>query len=256
VKPELFPLARPAMPVGQELHTRAFPSCELRLGRFERALEGVGHFDALITDPPYSARTRDGQRSGSSSPDRSGGKAGGIDYGAMTQQDVVCLVSWARSRAARWFVMFGDHYTVGWALAALEESGWYTFPPAVWEKTDAMPRLQADGPSPDREFLAIARPRRKLLGSERRHRMGTYRGPSARRTEETYCIGQKPEWLMRQLVRDYSEPGDLVVDPFAGSGTTLVSAMTEGRRALGAERDRGVFVKAGRRIDQRRGLRV
>jgi DNA modification methylase len=40
---------------------------------------------------------------------------------------------------------------------------------------------------------------------------------------------------MRALVRDYSRPGDLVVDPCAGGGTTLAAALLEGRRACGAE---------------------
>jgi hypothetical protein len=41
--------------------------------------------------------------------------------------------------------------------------------------------------------------------------------------------------LVRILVRDLSKPGDLVVDPFCGSGTTLVEAFVAGRRAFGAD---------------------
>jgi site-specific DNA-methyltransferase (adenine-specific) len=44
---------------------------------------------------------------------------------------------------------------------------------------------------------------------------------------------QKPVPLLRWLVRAYSNPGDLVVDPFAGSGSTLKAALLEGRRAKG-----------------------
>ncbi|MGB9886300.1 MAG: DNA methyltransferase [Moorellales bacterium] len=48
---------------------------------------------------------------------------------------------------------------------------------------------------------------------------------------------QKPFRLMRWLVRLVTPPGGLVLDPFAGSGTTLVAAILEGFRALGCERD-------------------
>ena len=46
---------------------------------------------------------------------------------------------------------------------------------------------------------------------------------------------QKPNDLFRDLVRSYSNAGDLVVDPYAGSGTTLRAAADEGRRAVGWE---------------------
>ena len=48
---------------------------------------------------------------------------------------------------------------------------------------------------------------------------------------------QKPLALGRYLVETYSEPGGLVVDPYAGSGTFGAAALELGRRFLGAERD-------------------
>lgn len=53
---------------------------------------------------------------------------------------------------------------------------------------------------------------------------------------------------MRKLVLDYSEPGQLVIDPFAGSGTTLLAALLEGRRAWGAEVDPTTHARAVARI--------
>lgn len=48
---------------------------------------------------------------------------------------------------------------------------------------------------------------------------------------------QKPEALLRGLILTYSNPGDLVVDPFAGSGSTGRAAEHEGRRFLGWDTD-------------------
>jgi DNA modification methylase len=45
----------------------------------------------------------------------------------------------------------------------------------------------------------------------------------------------KPVALMRHLVRLVTPPGGTVLDPFAGSGTTLVAAVLEGFDAIGCE---------------------
>ncbi len=46
---------------------------------------------------------------------------------------------------------------------------------------------------------------------------------------------QKPVRLLRYLVRAYSQPGDLVIDPYAGAGSTGVAAALEGRRFAGCD---------------------
>lgn len=48
---------------------------------------------------------------------------------------------------------------------------------------------------------------------------------------------QKPESLMRYLVRTYTNPGDVVLDPCCGSGTTCVAAKQEGRHYIGIEKE-------------------
>lgn len=49
---------------------------------------------------------------------------------------------------------------------------------------------------------------------------------------------QKPTEALRILIEAFSRPGDLVLDPFAGSGSTLEAAKAAGRRFLGIEIDR------------------
>lgn len=44
-----------------------------------------------------------------------------------------------------------------------------------------------------------------------------------------------PAQLARRLIRTLTEPGDLVLDPFVGSGSTLLAALAEGRRGLGMD---------------------
>ncbi|MGO9197342.1 MAG: DNA modification methylase [Acidimicrobiales bacterium] len=53
---------------------------------------------------------------------------------------------------------------------------------------------------------------------------------------------------VRHWVRQVSEPGELVVDPFIGSGTTVVAAVMEGRRFLGCDIDPGCVETTRRRL--------
>lgn len=60
---------------------------------------------------------------------------------------------------------------------------------------------------------------------------------------------EKPVGLMRQIVESSSRHGDLVLDPFMGSGSTVVAAILEGRRAIGIEIDPRYFEVAKRRVE-------
>lgn len=59
---------------------------------------------------------------------------------------------------------------------------------------------------------------------------------------------QKPVPLVEELIRTYSNPGDTVLDCFAGSGTTAVAAIQTGRHFKGCERDWTYFEAAEQRI--------
>ena len=58
----------------------------------------------------------------------------------------------------------------------------------------------------------------------------------------------KPLSLMRWLVRLVTPPGGLVLDPFVGSGTTLLAAREEGMRSIGIEKDMRYYRIAAKRL--------
>ena len=60
---------------------------------------------------------------------------------------------------------------------------------------------------------------------------------------------QKPLKLMRYMVRTYTNPGDVVLDPCMGSGTTCLAAKLEGRGYIGIEREPKYFDTAKTRIE-------
>lgn len=64
---------------------------------------------------------------------------------------------------------------------------------------------------------------------------------------------QKPLELMRYMVRTYSNPGDIVLDPFMGSGTTAVACAMERRNFIGFEIDENYFNSANKRLQDLTG---
>jgi len=88
------------------------------------------------------------------------------------------------------------------------------------------------GPSSWSTWAQVSRPR-TLEWARWPTLDGAYGGP----TEPKPWVGGKPVWLIRALVRDYSRPGDLIVDPCAGASTLGVACRYEGRRAILADRD-------------------
>ena len=61
---------------------------------------------------------------------------------------------------------------------------------------------------------------------------------------------EKPVGLIANLITAVTKPDDLILDPFAGSGSTLVAAKKSGRRFIGVELDDEYYEKARRRIEE------
>jgi DNA modification methylase len=78
------------------------------------------------------------------------------------------------------------------------------------------------------------------------HRSALLLEPAARGLRTT----QKPVRLLEYLVRTYSNPGDLVLDPFGGSGGTAVAALKTGRRAISVEKDPEYHARALARVGE------
>jgi site-specific DNA-methyltransferase (adenine-specific) len=60
---------------------------------------------------------------------------------------------------------------------------------------------------------------------------------------------EKPLALMAEFLRQFSNPGELVLDPFMGAGTTGVACLDLGRRFIGIEQDPHHFGTACARLD-------
>jgi hypothetical protein len=216
----------------------------LFLGRWQEALAEIDAVDAVICDPPYGARTHEGHNA---AIQQTGAVTGQetmtpINYDAVTPSEVAAFVdSWA-PRCSGWMLAMTSHDLIPAWEQAYERAGRLAFAPLpIIQKRR---RLVGDGPSSWAVYAMVSRPRTRAMATWG-CLPGAYEAPTVK---DAGLAGAKPLDLMRAIVRDYSRPGDLVCDPFVGSGTTLLAAVMEGRRAIGAEQKREHYDIAAARL--------
>lgn len=225
------------------------PGWRLHCGRWQDVLADVTECDAVITDPPYGERTHAGHNAGVKSAKAHGTiNRRDITYDPWDQDDIGELVSVLSGKCRGWWFVMTSHDLGISYQTAFVRSGLYAFQPVPLVKVGGRVRLTGDGPSSWTVYGMAARPRNREFAS-----WGTLPGAYITRgaIDRLVVPGGKDIEQMRPIVRDYSRPGDLIVDPCAGGGTTLLAAVMEGRRAIGAEMDPDTFEKAVARL--RRG---
>lgn len=215
---------------------------DFRLGRWEDVLADVGEVDAVITDPPYGARTHDDESLAKQVVSATGqATRTRLGYSEWTKEDVIIFCDHWMRRCRGWFVAFTSHDLISYWEGMAKACGRYSFAPVPW--IDRRPRLIGDGPASWTCYLMVSRPKTTEFS-----RWGCLPGAYLPGKKDRFHIGGKPTWLMRAIVRDYTRPGDLVCDPCAGGATTLIAAAMEGRRAIGCEMDPETYAKAKARI--------
>lgn len=214
--------------------------------------------DAMIVDAPYSERTHAGHDDGiaEAAKTQEWADANGhvnkranrrsITYGAWSPEDVAGFVEAWAPLVRGWVASVTDHVLGPAWYAAYEAVGRYAFSPLAFVAPGSRPRLSGDGPAQWSTFIYVSRPRTREA-----QRWGSLDGgyvlPPGQGGHMPW-IGGKPVWLIRALVRDYSRPGDLIVDPCCGAGTLGVAVRYEGRRALLCDRDEAAVLTTIKRL--------
>lgn len=216
---------------------------ELRQGRWQDELADV-EVDAIVCDPPYGARTHDA--STELKRDQYSVENLRPSYNGWRVQDVHEFVASWSPRCSGWMVALTSHDLIPHWEEAHQEAGRYCFAPVPCVMRGMSVRLAGDGPSSWTVYAIVSRPR-EVEFSRWGTLDGAYHGP---RGSEAGGGRGKPDWLMSALIRDYTRPGDLVCDPFAGWGSTLAAAVANGRRAIGSEMDADAFKEATRRLSR------
>jgi len=208
---------------------------ELRHGDAFHPMSGLaslpdGTVDHVVADPPYSAHV-------DANSVRGGGTVRArIGIGVITGREVDALVEQSCRVAKAWLVFFTDFESVHLYKSALEIHGGRFVRTCAWAKPDCAPQFSGDRPAAWGEAIVVGHAQRKgRMRWNGRGKRGLYRSTICRGAERTEHPTQKPARLMREIVADFTNVGDLVVDPYAGTGTTGVACLALGRRFLGWE---------------------
>lgn len=205
--------------------------------------------DHVITDPPYSRHQHENvlRGVGSAIPDGNGRmtKAAikrSTDYGfdhldPLTRRR--CATEFARL-VRRWVLVFSDVESSWLWRLSLTRAGLNYRRTAEWRRIGGAPQFSGDCPAASFEAITVAhikgRGRARWNGGGK---CGAYEFPivanrSGHRNDRVHTT-QKPLELMMALVEDFTDPGDVILDAFCGSGTTGVAAIRLGRRFIGIE---------------------
>lgn len=220
-----------------------------------RALPDLS-LDVIITDPPYSKSTHEKQRRGCTGyvePTRPNAKK--AQFNRTRTLGFKPLDPVTRAKAAheferlckRWILIFTDDEGAQPWVDDLKRFGLEVPRRMVWHKRGCPPQFTGDRPAIATEIiLAAHRPGRKQWNGRGSH--GFFNDPivlNRSGKEPRLHTAQKPIALLLKLVRLFSNEGELVADPFAGSGTHGDASLQLRRRFLGWD-DKAKNVKIAR----------
>lgn len=204
-----------------------------------------GSVDAVITDPPYGIGYKSGHKISIDGNPRRNGNSFGKDeinldwiplvYNLQKQDSLLyCFTRW-------------DVLSI-WRDAFID-NGYLSCGRLVWNKCHwKMGDLRYYGSQT--EDILLMRKGAPIIfpgGIGRRGNLLSVSSFYLSEGQEDHPT-QKPEKILRQFVADSTNPGDIIFDPFMGSGTTGVACMQLGRRFIGCEIDPNYYAIAEKRI--------
>jgi len=203
---------------------------------------GDGSVDAVLTDPPYTDRTHANAKTNKGR----GHGTKSIHFDAFTDEDLRGSLAEC-GRVSKGWVVATLAYQHAFLLDADPPEGLRSLRVGVWVKTNPMPQISADRPGQGWEAIsylhrADVKPKWNGGGGHGNYIANVVQGEGHPTV--------KPLPMLRDMVRKFTNPGDTVFDPFAGSGTTLRAALDEGRKAVGAEIDERYCELIAKRLGQ------
>ena len=227
-----------------------------------------GCVDLVFADPPYNLQLGGGL----TRPDQS--TVDGVDddwdkfadfasYDAFTRDWLTQARRILKDDGALWVI--GSYHNIFRVGAALQDCGFWILNDVVWRKTNPMPNFKGTRFTNAHETLIWAGKSKTSRYVFNYDAMKMANDDLQMRSDWTFplCTGQerlrdehgrkvhatqKPEALIHRILLATTRPGDLVLDPFFGSGTTGAAAKRLGRHYIGIEREPAYIEAATARL--------
>jgi modification methylase len=224
--------------------------------------------DLVFADPPYNL-----QLGGDlTRPDNS--RVNGVDddwdkfasfkaYDDFTEQWLGEARRILKPDGAIWVI--GSYHNIFRVGTAVQNTGFWILNDVIWRKSNPMPNFRGTRLTNAHETLIWAAKDKKSKYTFNYRALKTANDDLQMRSDWEFpiCTGQerikdeggaklhptqKPEALLHRVLIGATNPGDVVLDPFFGSGTTGAAAKYLGRRYIGIERDKAYIAAAKKRI--------
>src|SRR4051812_6679080 len=250
---------------------KSLPLNEILLGDCIANLEKLPpeSVDVVFADPPYNlqleqALTRPDQSLVDAVDDDWDKFASFSDYDAFTRAWLGAVRRVMKKSATLWVI--GSYHNIFRVGAALQDLDFWLLNDIVWRKANPMPNFKGRRFTNAHETMIWASKSAEAknytfhydalkAGNEDVQMRSDWfiplctgderlKGEDGRKVHPT----QKPEGLLARVLLSSSKPGDLVIDPFNGTGTTGAVAKRLGRRYIGFERDQTYAAAAEARI--------
>lgn len=218
--------------------------------------------DAVVTDPPYFL-SRDGGTTCKS------GKRASVAKGSWDRPESIFQMrkfnwNWIKNclnvlRVGGSFWVSGTFHNIYSCGSTLQTLGAKILNHIVWEKSAPPPNLGCRCFTHSHESIIWAtkgkghifryQDMKAANGGKQMKDIWIFSRPSKHEKRYGKHPTQKPEALIERIVSASTNPGDLILDPFLGSGTTAVVAKRLGRRCIGIEQDSEWCAIAQKRVD-------
>jgi len=214
--------------------------------------------DLIVTDPPYgiasaSKLTKKGSKIVSTN------QAWGEDF-QDAWADVDAYWEWLKPfvteiervmKDGATMVMFLDRKYTGLITYFIEKQYGLNFKNKVYfKKVNPLPSFRKNNfRSSIEEAIIFSKGKQKTFNfGEQSAMTQVFEGPIGKK--KTKHPTEKYSWMIEPMVRIFSQPNDVILDPFAGSGSTMIHALKQDRRSIGFEKNTEFFEMAKARAAQ------
>jgi modification methylase len=228
----------------------------------------AGSIDLIFADPPYNLQLENGL----TRPDQS--KVDAVDddwdkfdsfahYDEFTRAWMAAARRLLKPDGAMWVI--GSYHNIFRVGTALQDLGFWMMNDIVWRKANPMPNFRGTRFTNAHETLIWAAKSQKSRVTFNYEAMKLANDDTQMRSDWLFpiCTGserlkgeddnklhptQKPEALLFRILNATTKPGDIVLDPFFGTGTTGAVARKLGRHFIGIDREENYIKGARERI--------